>query len=187
MKLDLSLPELVNEAETISSDVQSTFGHLNAEQLNWKPTPDSWSVAQCLDHLLNANTKMLGVFEPVINGQKRTSLVEQLPLLPGLFGRIMIKAVSPQGKQKLKAPQTAAPSSSQLDAQIVSRFLAKQQEVSQKLKAVEGLNADKVIVTSPFLSFITYSLLDAARIMVVHERRHFEQAQRVMAMEGFPN
>lgn len=187
MKLDMSLPELITEAEAVARDVQSSFGQLNAEQLNWKPNADSWSVAQCLDHLLNANTEMLGVFDPVIKGTKRTSLVERLPVLPGLFGRMMIKAVSPQGKQKLKAPATATPSASKLDSQIVSWFLAKQQEIDQKLKAVEGLNPDKVIVTSPFLSFITYSLLDAARIIVVHERRHFEQAQRVMAMEGFPS
>lgn len=98
----------------------------------------------------------------------------------------MVKAVSPQGKQKLKAPTTAAPSASKLDSQIVSRFVTQQQTVIQKLKAVEELNPDKVIVTSPFIGVVTYSLLDAARIVVAHERRHFEQARRVMAAEGFP-
>jgi hypothetical protein len=42
-------------------------------------------------------------------------------------------------------------------------------------------------MTSPFLGIITYSLLDACRMIVVHERRHFEQGRRVMAAEGFPN
>lgn len=187
MKLDMSLPELVDESEAVSRDVQSTFGQLNAEQLNWKPNADSWSVAQCLDHLLNANSEMLRVFDPVINGAKRTRFVERLPVLPGLWGRLMVKMVAPQGKQKLKAPAAAAPSASKLDLQIVSRFVAKQHEVSQKLKAVEHLNPDKVVVTSPFIGLITYSLLDAARIIVAHERRHFEQARRVMAAEGFPS
>lgn len=186
MKLDMSLPELIAEAEAVSRDVQSAFGQLKAEQLNWKPNADSWSVGQCLDHLINANSEMLGVFDPAINGIKQTRFVERLPVLPGLWGRMMIKMVSPQGKQKLKAPSTAVPSASKLDSQIVSRFVTKQQEVSQRLKAVERLNPDKVIVTSPFLGIVTYSLLDAARIIVVHERRHFEQARRVMAMEGFP-
>ncbi|MEK7830400.1 MAG: DinB family protein, partial [Acidobacteriota bacterium] len=145
MKLDMSLPELINEAEAVAGDVQSTLGQLNAEQLNWKPNADSWSVAQCLDHLMNANSEMLGVFDPVINGTKQTRFVERLPVLPGLWGRMMIKMVSPQGKQKLKAPPTAAPSASKLDSQIVSRFVAQQQTVSQKLRAVENLNPDKVI------------------------------------------
>lgn len=186
MKLDMSLPELLNEAEAIARDVQSTFGQLNAEQLNWKPNADSWSVAQCLDHLSTSNGLMLAAFDPVISGTKRTSFVERLPFLPGLMGRMMIKFVAPQGKQKLKAPPAAVPSSSKLDPQIVNQFVTLQQQVGQKFKAVEHLNPDNVIVTSPFIGVITYSLLNAARIIVAHERRHFEQARRVMAAEGFP-
>lgn len=186
MKLDMSLPELLNETESIASDVHSTFGSLTTDQLTWKPNSDSWSVAQCLDHLIAANREMLAVFDPVISGSKRTTFVERLPVLPGLMGRVMVKFVAPQSSQKLKAPPAAAPSSSKLDPQIVNQFVTLQQQVTQKFKAVEGLNPDKVIVTSPFLSFITYSLLDACRIMVAHERRHFDQARRVMAAEGFP-
>ncbi|MFN0110858.1 MAG: DinB family protein [Blastocatellia bacterium] len=186
MKLDMSLPELLIESESIASDVQSAFGNLSVEQLNWKPNADSWSVAQCLDHLITSNGLMLAIFDPVINGTKRTSFVERLPLLPSLMGRMMVKFVAPQGTQKLKAPPSAAPSSSKLDPQIVNQFVTLQQEVSQKFKAVEPLNPDKVIVTSPFIGVITYSLLDACRIISAHERRHFEQARRVMATEGFP-
>jgi hypothetical protein len=36
------------------------------------------------------------------------------------------------------------------------------------------------------LKIVVYSALDACRIIVVHERRHFAQAQRVMAAPGFP-
>ncbi len=187
MKLDMSLPELLDEADAVTRDVQATFGSLTAEQLNWKPSPDSWSVAQCLDHLIASNKEMLSVFDPVINGSKRTSFVERLPFLPGLMGRMLIKYVAPQGTQKLKAPAAAVPSSSKLDPQIVNQFVSLQQEVGRKIKAVENLNPEQVIITSPFAGIITYSLLDACRIIVAHERRHFEQARRVMAMEGFPN
>lgn len=186
MKLDMSLPELTSEADAIARDVQTTFGQLNAEQLNWKSNADSWSVAQCLNHLINSNGQMMSAFDPVISGTKQTTLIERLPFLPSLMGRMMVKVVSPQGKQKFKAPPAAVPTSSKLDPQIVSQFVTLQQEVGQKFKAVENLNLDKVIVTSPFVGMITYSLLDACRIIVAHERRHFEQARRVMAAEGFP-
>jgi len=33
---------------------------------------------------------------------------------------------------------------------------------------------------------ITYSLMDAFRIVVVHEQNHFVQASRVLEMPGFP-
>ncbi|MBS1790331.1 MAG: DinB family protein [Acidobacteria bacterium] len=186
MKLDMSLPELLIEAEAVSRDVQSTFGQLNAEQLNWKPGAEDWSVAQCLDHLIAANKEMLLAFDPVIGGSKQTRFLERLPFWSGFWGRMMVKVVSPQGTQKFKAPATAAPTSSKLDPQIVGQFVDLQQEIGRKIKAIEQLSPDKVIITSPFAGFITYSLLDACRIIVAHERRHFEQAQRVMAAEGFP-
>lgn len=186
MKLDMSLPELVSEAEAVTRDVQSTFGQLSAEQLNWKPSADSWSVAQCLDHLINSNGQMLSAFDPVISGTKQTTFIERLPFLPGLMGRMMVKVVAPQGKQKFKAPPAAVPTSSKLDSQIVNQFMTLQLEVGKKFKAVENLNPDKIIITSPFAGFIAYSLLDACRVIVAHERRHFEQARRVMAAEGFP-
>jgi hypothetical protein len=48
---------------------------------------------------------------------------------------------------------------------------------------------EKIVVTSPAVSagFVTYSLLDAYRIIVVHEQRHFQQAKRVTDERGFPN
>jgi hypothetical protein len=36
------------------------------------------------------------------------------------------------------------------------------------------------------LSFVTYSLQDADRIIVVHEKNHLAQATRVMQSPGFP-
>ncbi len=187
MKLNMSLAEILSETEAVTQEVQAAFGQLNAEQLNWKPRADAWGVAQCLDHLIVINGQMLAPFDQVISGTKPARILERLPLWSGLWGRFMVKMLQPETKQKLKAPPTAAPSSSKLDPTIVSQFAAHQQKVRQKLEDVESLNPEKVIMTSPFISLITYSLLDAARIVIVHERRHFEQAKRVMAAEGFPN
>jgi hypothetical protein len=41
-------------------------------------------------------------------------------------------------------------------------------------------------MTSPFIKIITYSVLDGYRLMLAHDRRHFEQARRVMLSRGFP-
>ena len=41
-------------------------------------------------------------------------------------------------------------------------------------------------MASPFVGIVTYSVLDGWRLMVAHERRHVQQARRVMATPGFP-
>jgi hypothetical protein len=183
---ELTLSEMLVEIEAIAADAQRAFGHLSAEQLNWKPGPDSWSVAQCLEHLLAANQEMFPSIDEALAGTKRTRFLERLPVLPGLFGKLMVKAVSPDFKQKLKAPSTARPATSAIDAQIVNRFLTQQREFTERIKGLERSDAARIVMTSPFVSLITYSLLDASRLIVAHERRHLAQAQRVLETPGFP-
>jgi hypothetical protein len=48
-----------------------------------------------------------------------------------------------------------------------------------------GAERERRIMTSPFVSFITDSLLDGARLMLAHDHRHIEQARRVTHARGF--
>ena len=185
--VNLSLPEVFDEAEAIAADARTLFGHLSAQQINWKPGADQWSVAQCLEHLIAANGLFHPQFDRIIAGEKKPTLWERMPVLPGLFGKMLVKSQAPNSHQKFKAPVLAQPSSSAVDPQIVDRFVENHRETMSKLRAMERLDPAKIIITSPFVKLITYSALDAARLVVAHERRHFAQAQRVMETEGFPN
>jgi hypothetical protein len=89
-------------------------------------------------------------------------------------------------KRKFTAPRKAAPASSAIDAQIIERFVAYQHEAAARVRSLEGRDLAAVIMTSPFVSFITYSVLDGCRLIVTHERRHFEQARRVTREPRFP-
>jgi hypothetical protein len=54
------------------------------------------------------------------------------------------------------------------------------------MRSLEDKGPAGIIITSPFASVMVYILLDAFRLIVAHERRHFAQAQRVMEADGFP-
>ncbi len=184
--VSLPLAEVFDEADAIAADANTLFGHLNAQQINWKPSADQWSVAQCLEHLITINREYYPQFDQIIKGEKKTTLWQSMPVLPSLFGRMMVKALSPNFNQKLKAPEVARPSTSAIDPQIVSRFVEHQRELMAKFRAMERLDLAKVIITSPFAKVVTYSVLDTGRLLVAHERRHFAQAQRVMETDRFP-
>jgi uncharacterized damage-inducible protein DinB len=183
---NLTLPQIYDEAEAVAGDAKILFGHLNSEQLNWKPAADSWSVAQCLDHLISANHEYHPVFDRILKGEYRKTFLHGMPFLPAFFGRVMIKAVSPESRRKFKAPGAARPSSSSIDPQIVDRFIAHQRETLAKMRLLENSDPAEIIITSPFVSMVVYSLLDTFRLIVAHERRHLAQAQRVMETGGFP-
>jgi hypothetical protein len=98
----------------------------------------------------------------------------------------LIKSVSPESARKLKAPKIFRPSASSVDAAIIRRFVDQQNQVVEYMKAMEGLRVEKIIIPSPVTGLIAYSVMDAYRVIVAHERRHLLQARRVTETEGFP-
>jgi hypothetical protein len=107
-------------------------------------------------------------------------------VLPGLAGKMLIKALDPASTRKVKAPKKFQPSQSDIRASVIDDFVAQQGQIVEKMKATENLDLERLIITSPVSSAITYSLMDAYRIIVVHEQRHFQQAKRVTEESAFP-
>jgi hypothetical protein len=182
----LTINEVRASLERTVADVRTTFGHLDARQLNWRADPASWSVAQCLDHLVNANREMCGAIASASDPARPRTIWQKLPFLPGLFGRLMVTSMTPKVTRKFTAPPTARPSASDIDEGVVDRFVDTQSEVMTLVRKLAGRDPAQMIMVSPFVRFITYSVLDGLRLIAAHERRHFEQARRVMAAPGFP-
>jgi hypothetical protein len=162
------LPSLIAAANNVANEAKTTFGDLTPAQLNWKPSAERWSVAQCFDHLLTTNRGYLPEIDNVLAGKKR-KFWERVPVLPGLMGKFLIKAVDPASTRKVKAPKVFQPAT-----------------IVEKMKATEHLDLEKIVITSPVAAVVTYSLMDAYRVIVVHEHRHFQQAKRVTEESGFP-
>ena len=180
------LPQLINDLRAVAADARTSFGTLTPAQLNWKPSPTEWSVAQCLDHLITSNSGYLPLIKSVISSEHKTSLKERLPLLPRFFGPMVLKVVQPQSQRKLKAGRNFQPSSSAIDPDIILRFASQQNELADQMKLSDKLDLRKIIITSPVASFVTYSLLDGYRIIVAHDQRHVAQAKRVTNRDSFP-
>ncbi len=182
----MDLAGLVKQIETIAVDAERVFGKLSPAQLNWKPSAERWSVGQCFDHLISSNHGYLPIFDSVLAGQKRSSVWQKMPLLPGMWGSLLIKYLDPASTRKIKAPKKFEPAQSDIKGSIIHDFVAQQAAITEKMKATANLDPERIVITSPALSFVAYSLMDAYRIIAVHERRHFQQAQRVTEESGFP-
>jgi hypothetical protein len=182
-----TLPVLIDVASKVPSQVRAEFGALRTDQLNWKPNPDKWSVGQCFDHLIVSNSEYFPIFDRVLQGKTTSNTIwESLPGLPRMWGQMLIKSVSPDATRKQKAPKILAPTTSAVDAGIIIRFLDQQLRVVDYLNTITAVDAEKIIITSPVARVITYSLLDACRVIVAHEQRHILQARRVAQLPEFP-
>ena len=181
------LARLISAGNAITDGTRARFPGLTAQQLNWKPDPEQWSVAQCFDHLVTVNSAYFPIFEKILSGEKKNTFWESLPWLPVIWGKMVIKAVHPKSTRKLKAPKIFYPSNSNIDRAVIHRFIDQQNQIIRYMKATEDLDLDKIKISSPVSNLITYSLMDAYRIIITHEQRHFLQATRVAEIDGFPN
>jgi hypothetical protein len=182
----LSLNDVRAGLEDVARDVQATFGGLNARQLNWRPDATQWSVAQCLEHLLAANRLMLKAAEDALGGAPPRTFWQRVPLLPRLFGPLLVRSQAPEATRKYKADPSATPAASDIAADVVPRFLEQARQAIARLQTLDASAAARATMTSPFATFINYSVLDGWRLLFTHDRRHIEQARRVTQAPGFP-
>jgi hypothetical protein len=179
---------MITTLESATSQVRREFGGLSAEQLNWTVGEGRWSIAQCLDHLIVINRLYFPMLTALADGAYRPSLWARISPLSGLFGRILVKSLSPDNPTPVKTSTKALPSSSNISADIVARFEAHQSELIRHIRAIPTtVDADRTVVTSPLVSLITYSLSDCLTMLAVHEERHVAQARRVAEAPGFPS
>lgn len=183
--MDERIDYVMTEMQKTSDDVRASFGGLSSDQLNWKPGEKSWSVAQCLDHLILTNEQFYPEFDKLAAGTRKNSFIENYSPLTGFFGRFLIKAVTEDSK-KAKAPSKSIVPPSELPADIVEKFTTHISKVNEKIAACAGADRETTVVTSPFLFIMTYKLDDAYSVLVEHTKRHIRQAKRVMQADGFP-
>jgi len=182
----LSLAEVSAGLKDIAGETQTMFGGLDAQQLNWQPRPGQWSVAQCFDHLLKVDRMMFQSAEAALDDIRPRTIWQRLPILPGLLGRVMIRSQAPGSERKYTAPAKAE-ASSDIAEDIIQRFVAQHRDAVTWVQSLDDRDAAGSIMVSPFLKVMTYSVLDGCRLVAAHDRRHFEQASRVMLSPGFPN
>ena len=177
--------KLLSELETIAAGARNTFGAFSAEQINWKPNAESWSVGQCFEHLIKTNELFYGELEKIAGGARKNSFWENWSPFSSMGGNLLINSLK-KDERKFKAPTPKIVPPSTVDAAIIEKFAAHQAELIDKIGRCTAANWQKTVITSPFLKLMTYRLADGFTVVVEHEKRHFRQAERVAKLENFP-
>ncbi len=182
-----TIPQLIPLVEQLTEAITAQVGALGQNQLNWKPNATEWSVGQQIEHVVIANRSYFPMFEQIVAGTRTPALRERLPLAPALFGRLLIASLDPERLRKVRTAKLFEPTLSVVEPSIVTAFTRQQQRLVELMHGCASLDAARIIITSPAVSFITYSLLDAFRILVVHEQHHFASTAKLLRLPEFPS
>ena len=181
------LETIVAAAEENSETARELFSGLSTAQLNWKPAPEKWSIAQCLDHLAVTSRGFDGYFsDALVRGRKKWPVSTGPVYRPSFVGGWLIKLVHPETGRNLTAPKIFRPAESSNIDEALEKFLRQQERFIEFVRETNGVDYNKTKLRSPVTPLMRYSLADAFVVTVVHGRRHLAQARRVRETSGFP-
>ena len=73
------------------------FLTISSAQLNWRASPESWSIGQCLHHLIVSNGKYIPIFNSIASGKHTMTFWEKYNPLSSYTGQKMIKTLGDFG------------------------------------------------------------------------------------------
>ena len=174
----------IKEINLMNEKFSYEFAGFDPDKMDWKPGENIWSINECLDHLIQSNGKYYSIFDSIENGTYKGGKWTNFPLLPRMMGKMVLKAVSPDYKRKTKTFPPFYPLSSHYGKNLTNDLIDENKALIEKFRKCKEENLDKIIVTSPINSFVTYTLRDCITILVEHEKRHFNQAKNVKLNSG---
>lgn len=157
---------------------------LTEQQLNWQPSPTSWSIGQCFDHLCATTDLYLPPILAALK-DKPDSPVNEIALgsVSSWFIRSFIEP-SPNTK-RAKAPSKIKPASS-TSLSVLDRFLSGNQSCRDLLLTARCKNVNRIRFWNPFIPGLRFTVAAGLEIIPAHQRRHLLQAQRARDSAQFP-
>src|SRR5262249_3239990 len=159
MKLFLDSPDLLktvtSEAEKNNDVARTLAGDLSEAQLNWKPSSDRWSIAQCLEHLTVATNQFDKYFKAALEKARKKQPITSPPQYrPTMMGGWLAKQVAPEAPRKLRAPKVLRPAAASGIKNSLQRFLDQHDEFIDFVRQCNGLDYNRTRLRSPVTPLI---------------------------------
>ena len=174
------LAALRDQIDACEREAESLIADLDDDQVNWQERPgESWSIAQCLDHLATINGLYVPPFLKAVEEARARGAGSFRGLRPTVFGRWFIAQNEPPVKRRIKTAARAEPHATMRRDALVPNFKASHQGYRQLLAASAHVNVNRVVAPNPFIKFVRMRIATVLQVVPAHDRRHLWQADRV--------
>ena len=168
----------VKHLEGTRDTIVEATKNFSEAQWNFKPAPERWSVAECLEHITVTEEFL---FKMVSDDMKKPPAEPSDPTAEKVTDDKVLTMVTDRS-QRFQAPEPVRPTGRWGTPQdTLKEFLELRARTLDYLKSTPGLRAH--ISDSPLGKLDAYQ-----RLLFIsgHSERHFKQMQEVMADANFP-
>lgn len=163
---------------------------LSENQLNWRPNPGIWSIAEVLAHLNSYAKYYHPTIQKKISRTRYTSVKDEFISSP--LGRSAWKSMklgrANNVKRKFKAPKGHNPTVDPglVNGNEVNEFLGQQEQLLLILEESLRVNVRKVKIPISISKIVRLRLGDALLFITFHNERHMQQILNLKTHKNFP-
>ena len=191
---EMTTAELIQTVSTITQEnidnINKHGRELSDAQLNWRPNPGVWSVADVLAHLNAYSNYYHPTFNKKIQNTRFRSTKEAFVSSP--LGKSAWKSMklgnAKNIKRKFKAQKGYNPT---IDPTILTgkefdRFITHQTNLFTIFERAQTVNMKRVKIPISISKIVRLKLGDALLFVVYHNQRHVQQVLNIVKHSNFP-
>ena len=158
--------------------VAKNFKQLSLDVLNFKETPEKWSILECLEHLNRYGDYYLPELEKAIMSGKTSG--DKLIFKSGVLGNYFANLMKVKDGRiiKMRTPSDKNPSGSALTPITIERFIEQQDRLTSLLGQARKVDLTRTKVPISLAKFLKLRAGDTFRFLVYHIERHIIQAEK---------
>lgn len=168
--------------DKVTTDFLREFSSLTSHELNWKPNPDVWSIAQNIDHLIAINGPYFLLVHSLRTGEHKPPFLAKFKFVVDWAGQHILDSVYYDPIEKMKTFSVWESPSNGTDENIFDKLKRHQESLKQLVSGSYDLLEKQAVICSPNNRLMVYKLSTAYDAIVAQEKRHFKQAIDVLLL-----
>jgi DinB superfamily len=171
--------------------------HLDLTVREWQNLPpsvfsaktdaQSWSAAQCLEHLNIYGRHYLPEMEKAIEKAERKGFLPTPQYKSGWLGDYFFNVMLPKNTgelaTKMNAPKNAYPIADLDAVAVIAEFIEQQERLLKLIERARQINMGSVRVPISLSRWIRLRLGDTFLFLIAHQYRHILQAERALGKQ----
>jgi hypothetical protein len=175
---------IITQLDEADRRAQALANSLTIEQLNWRPSPDEWSIGQCLQHLLVFNRLYIEAISCALDRQPACPVREvEASRISAWFMRTYVEPGS--DTRRVRSPRKIKPNA-RIDASVVDDFLQSNQHAKNLVRRAAAYDVNRIRYKNPLVPLVRFTVGVGLELTWKHQLRHVLQAERVKQSQGYP-
>jgi len=179
------LRKFLVEAPLLIETTNKQFSGLSETQINWKPSEEKWSIGECIEHL-DVTHKLYNSKIKELQRLFKDSGEGSLKFKHTFSGRMILKYVDPNSTTRSKTFKIFKPSMRQINTNTISSFCEEVEMMISFAEKLHGVDLKKLKISSPVSKLLKMNIGDALLINLYHDKRHLNQAEKILNDTNFP-